>query len=158
MFYQRGMSWTSQKILVAAVAEPVLGGTAWAPFRGGSEVVRFAFAVWANSIFGFVNHWAVGQHQQAGRSRTQIGDIRGIPCPDFTDPALAARAEAYLDQKDELFGLELEPAVYADMDEERHRLDLAAADILGIPERNRGKVAAWFAERWTAEPKVRGNG
>lgn len=158
MFYQRGMSWTSQKILVATAAEPALGGRAWAALRGGSEAVRLAFAIWANSIFGFVNHWMVGQRQQAGRSQTQIRDIQRIPCPDFTDPNLAARAEAYLDQKDELFGLELEPAVYADMDEERRRLNLVAADILGIPERNRSKIAGWFAERWTAEPKVQGNG
>lgn len=158
MFYQRGMSWTSQKILTAATAEPALGGRAWAALRGGSEAVRLAFAVWANSIFGFVNHWMVGQRQQTGRSQTQIRDIQRIPCPDFTDPNLAARAEAYLDQKNELFGLELEPAVYADMDEERRRLDLVAADILGIPERNRSEIAGWFAERWTVEPKVQGNG
>lgn len=157
LFYQRSVRWMSQKILAAATAEPALGGSAWAPLRGGSEVTRFAFAVWANSIFGFVNHWAVGQRQQTGRTRAQIGAIRRIPCPDFTDLALTARAEAYLDQKEELFGLPLEPAVYADMDEGR-RLDLAAADILGVPERNRAKTADWFAKRWTAEPKVRGNG
>ncbi len=156
LFYQRNMSWTSQKILTAVTAEPVLGGSVWAPLRGGSEITRFAFAVWANSIFGFVNHWAVGSRQHTGRTRTQIGDIRRIPCPNFTDPKLAARAEPYLERRDDLFGMELEPAVYADCDDNRRKLDLAAADILGVPAKHREKTAAWFAKHWTAEPKVRG--
>ena len=156
LFYSRGMSWAAQKILAAVTAEPALGGRSWAALRGGSDITRFAFAVWANSIFGFVNHWAVGQRQQRGRSQTQVNDIRRIPCPDFADPELQARTEQYLGERDELFGLELERAVDADDDTNRRRLDLVAADILGVPECHRNSVADWLARRWAEEPTVSG--
>lgn len=154
LFYQRGMRWTSQAILVAATDVPALGGSAWAPLRGNTELARFAFAVWANSIFGFVNHWTVTQRQHTGRNRAQIGDIGRIPCPDFTDPALATRAQRHITRRAELFGRKLDRAMHAHQDPERRQLDLAAADILDIPENYQLEVAQWFADRWTEEPKV----
>ena len=156
MFYQRGMRWTSQKILVAVTDELTLGGAAWAALRGGNETVRLAFAVWANSVFGFVNHWTVAQRQQTGRSQLHIGDIRRAPCPDFRCESLLARAERYLRYRRELFRLVMEPAAYAVADRNRRRLDVAAADILGVPEQFRAVISEWFAERWCHEPKVSG--
>lgn len=154
LFYQRGMRWTSQAILVAATDGPALGGSAWAPLRGNTELVRFAFAVWANSIFGFVNHWTVTQRQHKGRNRAQIGDIGRIPCPDFADPAFTIRAQRHISRRAELFDLQLDRAMHAYLDRERRQLDLAAADILGIPENYQLEVAHWFADRWSEEPKV----
>ena len=154
LFYQRGMRWTSQAILVAATDAPALGGSAWAPLRVNTELVRFAFAVWANSIFGFVNHWTVTQRQHTGRNRAQIGDIGRIPCPDFTDPALAARAQRHISRRAELFDLQLGRAMHAHRDLERRQLDLVAADILGIPENYQLEVAQWFSDHWSEEPKV----
>lgn len=155
LFYQRGMRWTSQKILTAVTGVPALGGSAWAPLRGNTEIVRFAFAVWANSIFGFVNHWITTSRQHSGRSRAQIGDIQRIPCPDFSHPDLLARVSRHWGARAELLQLKLEPAMYAERDGARRELDVAAADILGIPQEHQAAVAGWFADRWVAEPKVR---
>ena len=156
LFYQRGMGWTSQAVLVAATDVPALGGRAWAPLRGSTKLARFAFAVWANSVFGFVNHWMVTQRQQPGRSQAQVKDTGRIPCPDFTHPALLNRAERLIPRRDELFSLPLDRAVRAPTDTGRRKMDLAAGYLLGIPKQHRDAVADWFAEHWAREPSVTG--
>jgi len=95
LFIQRNMGWKSQKILVAHTNQPIMGGRAWAGLRHEDEDVKFAFAIWANSIFGFVSHWAQAGRQHQGRSLIQINGIRKLRCPDFTNPELKERASQF---------------------------------------------------------------
>lgn len=156
LFYQRNIRWTSQKILAAATEAKCLGGSAWVSLQGEDEAVKFAFAVWANSIFGFVSHWHQTGRQQAGRSRNQIKDTKRILVPDFAAPDLLARAKPHLPKQQHLMTLQLARANQADPDPNRHELNQAAAEILGIPEEHRDFVIADLSERWVKEPSVTG--
>ena len=156
LFYQRNIRWTSQKILAAATEAKCLGGRAWAALLGGEEISHFAFAVWANSIFGFVSHWHQAGRQQAGRSRNQIKDTKRILVPDFANSALRTRAIPYLAKQRHLLTLQLARANQADTDANRQELNQAAADILGIPEEHRDFIIADLSDRWVKEPSVAG--
>ena len=156
LFYQRNIRWTSQKILVAVTEAKYLGGSAWASLQGEDEAVEFAFAVWANSIFGFVSHWHQTGRQQAGRSRNQIKDTKRILVPDFANSAILARAKHHLPKKHRLLTLQLARANQAATDPNRQELNQAAADILGIPEEHRDFVIADLSERWAKESSVAG--
>ena len=156
LFYQRNIRWTSQKILVAATEVRCLGGRAWAALQGGEEISHFAFAVWANSIFGFVSHWHQTGRQQAGRSLNQIKDTKRIIVPDFANPALQARAKQHLSKRHHLLTIQLARANQANTDPNRQQLNQAAAHILGIPEEHRDFVIADLSDRWTKEPSVAG--
>ena len=68
LFYKREMRWTSQKALVARTDKLMMGGRAWTGLRHDDEAVKFGFAVWANSIYGFISHWMQAGRQQQGRS------------------------------------------------------------------------------------------
>lgn len=155
LFYQRNMRWTSQKILVAATLQPTLGSSAWAPLRGGNELTNFAFSVWANSIFGFVNHWLQAGRQQLGRSRTQIEDIQNLRCPDFNETGILDRTESVLSSRDTLFGGAFNRANLAHQDPHRRELNRITAHILGIPKEHQDSISQWFADKWVLEPSVR---
>ena len=83
LLYRRGMRWTSQALLAASARDDVLGGSAWTTLRIGDARIRKAFALWANSVLGFIVHWTRGQRTQKGRSTTQIGALRQIPVPNL---------------------------------------------------------------------------
>ena len=83
LLYRRGMRWTSQALLAASTKDDVLGSSAWTTLRIGDARIRKAFALWANSVFGFIVHWTRGQRTQKGRSRVQIGALRQIPAPNL---------------------------------------------------------------------------
>lgn len=164
LFHKKNMRWTSNTALAVVSENKMLGGSEWAGIRPrpdddriGSnwESVRYAAAVWANSIFGFVSFWMQGQRQQQGRSRAQIHDICQLTIPDFRDQALLERARlVQAEHGNALFELELKPANQAHSDPNRRKLDLAAAVILGIDARNAEQTARYLAGQWTAEPSV----
>lgn len=156
LFYQRNIRWTSQKILAAVTEAKCLGGSAWASLQGEDEAAELAFAVWANSIFGFVSHWHQAGRQQAGRSRNQIKDTKRILVPDFANSALRTRAKHHLPKQHHLLTLQLARANQADTDPNRQALNQAAADILGIPEEHRDFIIADLSDRWVKEPSVAG--
>ena len=81
LFYARNFRWTSQSLLAGTTSQPVLGGRAWTALGHPDIRVRKAFALWCNSTLGLVVHWTQGQRTQHGRSTTQIGALRKIPCP-----------------------------------------------------------------------------
>ena len=93
-----------------------------------------AIAVFYNSVFGAILRSAYGQSTQPGRSTIQVKAIPGLPCPDFgadTDAArraVSAAAEAF----PALSRLELQPFAYCFRDKNRQRIDLAAAEMLGL--------------------------
>ena len=152
LFYQKGMRWTSQKILVARTSRPVLGGRAWAALAHEDEAVKFGFAVYANSSLGMLVHWSRAARQHFGRSVAQIGAIKKIPCPDFTDSRLHTAASKLIAEQPDLLNLKLEQANNSLNDLSRSRLNAATAEMLGI------EIEAFndIAEIWCAEPSVKG--
>ena len=164
LFHKKNMRWTSNTALAVVSQNEMMGGAAWAGIRprpdGGRvgsnwESVRYAAAVWANSIFGFVSLWMQGQRQKSGRSEAQIHDICRLTIPDFRDRALLERArQVRAEHGDALFELELKPANQAHDDPNRRKLDLAAAALLGIDAPDAEPTARYLAGQWTAEPSV----
>ena len=154
LFYQRGIRWTSQKLLAAVTTRETLGGRAWASLTHDDPDVRFGFAIWANSSLGMALHWTRGQRQQQGRTQTQIGAIKTMPCPDFTNPTLKQHAHLLRTTNPELVTTTLDRACNAASDPGREQLDEATAWMLGLndttPLRN-------IANNWTREPSVLGN-
>lgn len=151
LFYQRGMFWPSQAALAAVTDKPIMGGRAWCALLHDDPVVRFGFAVWANSTLGMVVHWSRAQRQQHGRSSTQLKAIGRMPCPDFGDKDLHARAAALLKSDPALLTAQMMPARDAYRDPARAALDAAAAQMLGIPDAD---ALRDLANDWCCEPSV----
>lgn len=154
LFYARNMRWTSQALLAATTKRAVMGGRAWTSLQHDDERVRMAFALWANSTFGMLVHWTRGQRTQAGRSTTQIGALKRIPCPRLGD-----LGEGKLDQAAakfrELAQCPLSPAKDAHMDVVRREIDSAVIGILGLPGAA-AEIADDLRELWCREPSVTG--
>jgi len=178
LFYARNMRWTSQKLLAATTEHDAMGGRAWAALRHDNSNIRKSFALWANSTLGMIVHWTQGQRTHAGRSTTQMGAIRKIPCPDFPaleDSVIALAAKRF----DELAGETLRPACQAHADSVRIRIDQAVLEMFAFA-RNIGssvedsrsdynsdrtkqstteheQVIAMLRQLWCAEPSVHGS-
>lgn len=164
LFHKKNMRWTSNTALAVVSQDRILGGAAWAGLRprqaddcmqSNWELVRYAMAVWSNSIFGFASFWMQAQRQKSGRSEAQIHDICGLTIPDFRDPALLERARRVREEQGAgLFELPLKPANQARDDPRRRKFDRAAAVLLGIDERDAEPIARYLADQWTSEPSV----
>lgn len=154
MFMQRKMGWGSQRVLVAKTDEAMLGGALWAGLRNEDDVVRFAFAVWGNSIFGFISHWHQTGRQQPGRSMVEIRGIRELRCPDFRESSMRKRAEKVMAESPDLFHKSLDRAKYADTDPVRRELDIAAGLILGFTIEESETLAEELSGLWCAESSV----
>ena len=155
LFYARNMRWTSQALLSACTEREVMGGRAWTSLLHDDSRICKAFVLWANSIFGFLVHWTQGQRTQSGRATTQIGAIRKMPCPDFeglSPTALDRAAEVF----DELNGEQLKPALYAQDDTVRHRIDAVVIEFMGMSWVTPGDLDN-LRRLWQAEPSVHGN-
>ena len=117
--------------------------------------VQKAFALWVNSALGMIVHGTRGQRTQKGRSTTQIGALRQIPCPN-----LARMPEAKLEKAaasfDEFAGLELKPASQAHCNANRKRIDEAVCEMLFLPSGLRRTIAK-MRSLWCREPSVHGD-
>ena len=151
LFYQRGIFWPSQVALAAVTDKHVMGGRAWCALLHDDPVVRFGFAIWANSTLGMVVHWSRAQRTQHGRSSAQLQGIRQMPCPDFNEVATYARARELLENESELLRTTLMPARDAYRDPVRAALDDAATRLLGIPD---AASLRDLARNWCCEPSV----
>lgn len=155
LHYQRGIQWTSQRILAASTTLPVFGGTAWTTLIHHDERVEKAFALWANSSLGMLVQWTRGQRSQRGRSRVQVNAIKQIPCPD-----LAALNDSVLrrvcEQFKQLSQLELKPAMDAVVDKARHQIDEAVIEMLGLEKNRAKKILAVCRAWWSSEPTITG--
>lgn len=133
-FIKRGMSMVSQATALAHTRNEVHGGRAWTALLDGPTEVMRAVALFHNSVFGGLLQSAYGSIQQPGRAQLQVGAIGGLYCPAFNEdtPAgqhardVAARAFA------ELSELELKPFAYCFLDANRHKIDNAVAEMLGL--------------------------
>ena len=156
LFIQRYMGWTSQKTLAGRTEKTCLGGNAWTGLSHDDAVIKDAFTIWANSIFGFVAYWAQSQRQHQGRSHMRIGDLTRMLAPDFSDTDMRARAAAVLAEIDteSLFSGMLDRAYFCENDSHRQKFNKAAAAMLGIPADKQDSIIAYLQRAWTDEPSV----
>ncbi len=160
-FLNRGVSWTSQALLVANTNREHHGGSAWNALQGLSDETGACVALFFNSVFGAFAMRAYGKSPQQGpRARVQVGAIAGLPCPNFaanSDAGRKARAIAPA-VFGELRHLELEPFPYCFRDEVRHKIDNAAAEMLGLNPADSEVQAmlSHYRRLFASEPDVNG--
>ena len=122
LFYARNFRWTSQSLLAGTTSQPTLGGRAWTALGHPDIRVRKAFALWWNSTLGLAIHWTQGQRTQHGRSTTQIGALKKIPCPRL-DRLAPAALDMVAARFDVLSHRDLRPAKNAAKDPVRMEID-----------------------------------
>ena len=171
LFYARNLRWTSQALLSASTPQLSLGGRAWTALIHKDVRVRKAFALWWNSTLGMIVHWTQGQRTQNGRSTTQIGALRKIPCPRLdrlSDVVLNMAATRF----DALSNQTLLPAKNAAIDPVRQEIDAAVTEMIeihkaqsasveamslgSIPDSGIANATELLRELWCAEPSVHG--
>lgn len=155
LFYARNMRWTSQALLATTTKYPVHGGPGWVALKHQKADVQKMFALWANSTFGLVIHWTQGQRTQLGRSRTQIGALRKIPCPRFDllpEDILTKAAQAF----DKFSSKELLPTCQAHADDTRKAIDELVIRLLQL-EPKADNFVFNLRNLWCQEPSVHGN-
>ena len=171
LFYARNLRWTSQALLSVSTEQPALGGRAWTALIHEDVRVRKAFALWWNSTLGMIVHWTQGQRTQNGRSTTQIGALKKIPCPhlDRLSDAVLEMAAARFDV---LSNQALLPAKDAVEDPVRREIDAVVSNMLEIhkaqsaaeeeislltnPESGIANATEILRKLWCAEPSVYG--
>ena len=171
LFYARNLRWTSQALLSASTVQPALGGSTWTALIHEDVRVRKAFALWSNSTLGMIVHWTQGQRTQNGRSRTQIGALRKIPCPrlDRLPNAILEMAAARFDA---LSNQSLRPAKDAVNDPVRQEIDVVVSNIFeihkarsvseevmslqSVPDSGIRNAMEILRTLWCAEPSVHG--
>ena len=149
-----GMQWTSQALIAAATENPVFGGTAWVTLLSDDENLLHAFALYANSIFGALVYWTKGTRTQLGRARLSHSVVKSMPVPDLRQlPAdkLQTAAAVFAANAD----AELLPLCQLHTDANRHKIDRAVAEMLGIDldESALQAIRRAFCE----EPSIHGN-
>ena len=160
-FLNRGISWTSQPLLVAKTVREHHGGRAWNGLQGLTEGTGSCVALFFNSVFGALVLRAYGQSPQQGpRANVQVGAIPGLPCPNFgadTPEAYMARSVAK-SKFGKLSELELEPFPYCFRDESRHKVDNAVAEMLGLDpdDSDIQAMLAHYRLLFAREPNVNG--
>ena len=171
LFYARNLRWTSQALLSASTPQPAFGGSTWTALIHKDVRVRKAYALWWNSTLGMIVHWTQGQRTQNGRSRTQIGALRKIPCPRLdrlSDPVLEMAAARF----DALSNQTLLPAKYAVEDPVRAEIDAAVSNMFeihkaqsvseevmplqSVPDSGILNAVEILRKLWCAEPSVYG--
>ena len=154
LHYSRGLGWASQALVAASSEYPLYGGSAWTTLMSDNDDLKCAFALWANSVFGTLIYWTQGNRTQMGRSRMQVKAISQIPVPDLRQlPAdkLQTAAAFFAANAD----AELLPLCQLHVDANRHKIDRAVAEMLGIDldESALQAIRRAFCE----EPSIHGN-
>ena len=171
LFYARNVRWTSQALLSALTPQPAFGGSTWTSLIHEDVRVRKAYALWWNSTLGMIVHWTQGQRTQNGRSRTQIGALKKIPCPrldKLSDAVLEMTAARF----DALSNQTLLPVKDAVQDPVRREIDAVVANMFEIhkaqsvseeedslitnPDSGIANATEILRTLWCAEPSVYG--
>ena len=159
-FISRNLRWTSQALAFAHTRNENHGGRAWNALQEISDEVGRCVALFYNSIFGAIIRQVYGQSTQPGRARLQVGAINGLPCPNFgADTPEARRARDIAAARfDSLSELDLEPFAYCFRDENRHQIDSAVAEMLGLDPSDSDVQAMleYYRLLFASEPNVNG--
>ena len=159
LFISRNLRMTSQALAAATTDRRVMGGRAWTALVVESEGVKAALALWLNSTLGLMLRVAYAQTTQLGRATMQINALRGFPVPDFANDADEGHRarDIALKHITKLSSLQLEPVSYSFRDKNRHRIDLATLEMLGLGEDQQvAQAVADLQDRWCREPSVHG--
>ena len=159
-FIKRGMSMVSQSTALAHTSGLAHGGRAWTALLDGSTEVMQAVALFHNSVFGGLLQSAYGSIQQPGRAQLQVGAIGGLYCPAFNEDTPAGRhardvaARAFA----ELSELELKPFAYCFLDANRHKIDAAVAEMLGLDPADEAiqQMLSKYRMSFASQPSVNG--
>ena len=159
-FFSRNLDQASQALSVAHTRDLTHGGRSWNALQVADDAVGKAIALFYNSIFGAIVRHTYGQNTQDRRAAMQIRAIQGIPCPDFTADSDAARQALAIAGRefDRLANLELQPFGFCFQDLNRHQIDLAAAEMLGL-DPNDARIRDLLARYrllFAREPNVNG--
>ena len=159
-FFSRNLDQASQALSVAHTRDLAHGGRSWNALQVTDAAVGKAIALFYNSIFGAIVRHAYGQNTQDRRAAMQIRATQGIPCPDFTADSDAARRALSIAERefDRLAALELEPFGFCFRDPNRHQIDLAAAEMLGLDPNDAAirEMLARYRLLFAREPNVNG--
>ncbi len=159
-FLNRNIRWTSQATALASTIRLAHGGSSWNALLGLPDDVAKPIALYYNSTFGAIVRTAYAKSPQAGRARIQVGATAGLPCPAFhADTPEAQRARDIASRNfDELSRLPLEPFAYCFRDANRHKIDLVAAEMLGLDPDDAAirEMLAHYRRLFASEPNVNG--
>ena len=132
--FARNIRWTSQALSIAHSETPAHGGGAWNALQVPNEEIGRALALFWNSVFGGIIRHLCAVNTQPGRATIQLDHLAGLPCPNFTADSSAARRA--LELADREFGrlaeLRLDPFALCFQDRNRHQIDLAVAEMIGL--------------------------
>ena len=156
----RNLRWTSQAIAFAKTPKQAHGGRAWNALLDIQEEIGRCASLYYNSIFGAIARNAYGQSTQAGRATVQVRSMSDITLPSFdADTSQARLARDIANQCfDELSRLKLQPFAYCFRDENRHRIDDAVAEMLGLDPKDPAvqDMLAHYRLLFAREPNVNG--
>ena len=132
--FARNIRWTSQALSIAHAETPAHGGGAWNALQVPSEEVGRALALFWNSVFGGIIRHLCAVNTQSGRATVQLDHLAGLPCPNFTADSGAARRALEIAERefDRLAELSLDPFALCFQDPNRHQIDLAVAEMIGL--------------------------
>ena len=158
--FARNIRWTSQALSIAHTETPAHGGGAWNALQVPNEEVGRALALFWNSVFGGILRHLCAVNTQSGRATVQLDHLAGLPCPNFTADSGAAWQALEIAEREfgRLAELSLDPFALCFQDANRHQIDLAVAEMIGLdPDepRIRGMLERYrllFAQ----EPNVNG--
>ena len=158
-FISRTLRLTSQSLAMARTATPAMGGRAWTALESADEGVKAALSLWGNSTLGLLIRTCYAQTTQAGRATMQINALAGFPVPNFAaDTPAGQQARQLAPQRyGELATLPLEPISYAFRDANRHKIDAAALELVGLGgNATAARALSHLRSLWCREPAVHG--
>ncbi len=159
-FFARNIRWTSQALSIAHTQVAAHGGGAWNALQAPNDEVGRALAIWWNSIFGAIVRHLCAVNTQTGRATVQLDHLASLPCPDFAADSDAARRALDIAERefDRLAALELEPFGFCFQDLNRHEIDSAAAEMLGLDPTDEqiSEMLARYRLLFAREPNVNG--
>ena len=157
-FVNRTLRWTTQSTSVAYTESEYHGGRAWNALQDLDDDAARCMTIWYNSTFGAITRYVYSQSTQPGRALMGVKAIEDLPCLDFgADSLSAAHARKVATTHfAEISQLKLEPFVYCFLDENRHRIDDIATEMIGLDSKdpNVREMIANYRLMFASEPNV----
>ena len=157
-FVSQDARFTSQALSAARTPIHCIGSSTWVAMLHEDRRVLDALVLWMNSTLGLLLRTGYGNTSQPGRARMAVGSTSRFPVPNFaedSEPAERARSVASANF-DRLAALELQPAAYAWVDENRHEIDRVTLEMLNIESDATIESLPHIRRLWSREPCVHG--